>query len=190
MDYKKINDYEIIYMINENTDESKDFLYKKYMPIIKKIAVKYFSFAKSRGCEFDDLVQEGYIGFNSAINSFKDNMNCSFFTFASLCIERNINCYCKKLNSFKSEVLNISYYTDYEEAVNKYSYNIDDSYFDSLERFIYIKNILSFKQSCVFELKYNGFNYQEISNLLDIPINTVDSRLCKIRKTIRQIKKS
>ena len=39
---------------------------------------------------------------------------------------------------------------------------------------------------CLFELRYNGFNYREIGILLDIPRSTVDFRFRKIRKYISQ----
>jgi len=38
MNYKKINDYELLYMVRENDDYSKDLLYEKYLPIIKSLA--------------------------------------------------------------------------------------------------------------------------------------------------------
>ena len=44
MDYKKLNDYEVMYMIKENDDYSREILLKKYMPIVSKISSKYLPF--------------------------------------------------------------------------------------------------------------------------------------------------
>ena len=191
MDYKYVNDYELIYMIRENDEDTNDFLYNKYSNVIKKISSKYFLYAKEKGIEFDDLVQEGYIGLSSAINSFRDNMDSTFYTFACLCIERQIRTLCKKVSSNKHEVLNQALSKDYDNIVQIYSpgYLSSDNDFISMESFIFYKNLFSLKHSAVFELRYNGFSYQEIGELLDIPINTVDSRLCKIRKILKQTKK-
>lgn len=190
MDYKYVNDYELIYMIRENDEDTSEFLYNKYSNVIKKISSKYFLYAKEKGIEFDDLIQEGYIGLSSAINSFRDNMDSSFYTFACLCIERQIRTLCKKVGSNKHEILNQALSKDYDNIVQIYSpdYVSFDNEFISMESFIFYKNLFSLKHSTVFELRYNGFSYQEISELLDIPINTVDSRLCKIRKILKQTK--
>lgn len=192
MDYKCVNDYELIYMIRENDDDISDFLFNKYSSVIKKISSKYFLYAKDRGVEFDDLIQEGYLGLSSAINSFRDNMDSTFYTFACLCIERQIKTYCKKVGSNKQEVLNKALSRDYDNLVQIYCPNHSsfDNEIISKDSFISYKSLFSLKHSTVFELRYNGFSYQEISELLDIPINTVDSRLCKIRKVLRQIQKS
>ena len=50
------------------------------------------------------------------------------------------------------------------------------------EEFIRIKNKFDIEYSSVFELRYNGFSYKEISRLLDITVSTVDGRLSKIRR--------
>jgi len=191
MDYKCVNDYELIYMIRENDEDTSDFLFNKYSSIIKKISSKYVLYAKDRGVEFDDLIQEGYVGLSSAVNSFKDNMDSTFYTFACLCIERQIKTYCKRVGSNKQEVLNQALSRDYDNLVQIYSpnYSSFDNEIISKDSFISYKNLFSLKHSTVFELRYNGFSYQEISELLDIPINTVDSRLCKIRKVLRQAQK-
>ena len=52
MDYKKYNDYELVYMVRENDDISQDILFKKYDPILRKIAGEYHSKFKSNGYEY------------------------------------------------------------------------------------------------------------------------------------------
>ena len=49
-----------------------------------------------------------------------------------------------------------------------------------------IINKLPIEYSSVLELKMNGFNYREISTLLDIPSSTVEYRIRRIRKEINQ----
>ena len=43
MNYKKYNDYELIYMIRENDNDSYDILYNKYLPVMKSIAFNYYN---------------------------------------------------------------------------------------------------------------------------------------------------
>ncbi len=187
MEYKDINDNEILYLIKEKDDYYNDYLYKKYKPIIKKIAYKYSGFIITKGADYDDLVQEGYIGFSSAIATFDVSMKNTFYTFAILCVERSIQNFCKKLSALKNEYINnsveLNEYTDYnKDLIKNKDMLLDDIYTEFI--FFKYKNILNLKNSTVFEMRYNGFSYLEISKLLDISVGTVDSRLCKVRKIL------
>ena len=42
MQYKDINDYEVLYLIGENQLEEKDIIFKKYKPILISISQKYY----------------------------------------------------------------------------------------------------------------------------------------------------
>ena len=60
MNYKDYNDYEVLYMIREDSDII-DLIIQKYEPLIKKIAFSFFSSYKYMNIDYDDLVQEGRI---------------------------------------------------------------------------------------------------------------------------------
>ena len=55
--------------------------------------------------------------------------------------------------------------------------------------FIRYKNHFDLSYSSILELRYNGFSYREISQLLDLPISTIDGRLYKIRKFLQEKEK-
>ncbi len=192
MEYKKVNDYEVIYMIRENGEEAKDLMFHKYQPLIQKIAAKYCDFAKKNGAELDDLVQEGMIALNRAIDYYQENCNVLFYTYASLCIERHLITYCRNLNSNKHQLLSQSLREEALEFVPDGDYLPEDVLFmmENEKLFVYYKNLFDFKYSNIFELRYNGFSYKEISLLLDIPISTIDGRLCKIRKILQERQKN
>ncbi len=192
MDYRTVNDYEVLYLVSEDTDTSYDILYQKYSPIIKSIANKYFKFACQLGAEYQDLLQEGYIGLNSAIVSYRDDMDAIFYTYATICIERHIRTYCRSLSALKHQVLNSSFPDD------EYSSNVvpDKSYFGNffqstsqelLEQFFCYSYTLDLDSRCVFELRYNGFTYKEIAQLLDLKLSSVESKFFKIRKNLKNI---
>lgn len=192
MDYKNVNDYEIIYMIRENDDDARNLIFNKYLPIVKSIANKYYVFFKQNGADYDDFVQEGLIALNKAMNTYDENCGSLFYTYASLCITRQIITYCRNLCSKKHYILNNSIR---DEDIFLYVNNGDsvDDYLCELykeEEFIEIKNLFPLKYSSVFELRYNGFCYKEISELLNISVSTVDSRLSKIRYTLHNMRKN
>ena len=93
--YKNINDYEQLYLIRENDEEAKEIIFRKYKPIIISIANKYYDNLKDK-CELQDLIQEGYIGLSRAIDSYSENCNALFYTFACICISRQILSFFKK----------------------------------------------------------------------------------------------
>ncbi len=194
MNYKEINDYEQLYLIYENDDDAKQVMYKKYKPIVVSLANKYYRLLLNAGIDIDDLIQEGYIGLSSAINSFKETANVCFYTFCVICIERQIRSYCKKYTSNKNMILNTAYSIDNQQqeekslivdiSESKYSINNPDIYVSNLFHYtkcIQFKHTLSLKDSLIFELRYNGFKYKEISTLLDISINCVDNSIHKTK---------
>lgn len=195
MDYKDINDYEILYMINEDKDGSYDILYRKYLPIIKSIASKYVLLVSQVGGEYQDLIQEGFLGLNNAIVSYKDSMNTLFYTYATICIQRQICTYCRNLSSKRNQVLNFSF------PDNDYSCNLieDTSYYSNfvqsldyeLIQLLFQKTyLLDLDTRCVFELRFNGFSYKEISILLDMSLSSVDKRMFQARKMLKNFVES
>lgn len=78
MQYKDINDYEVLYLIGENQLEEKDIIFKKYKPILISISQKYYMRLRDKKIEYDDLYQEAMIGLNYAIDHFKEQKTISF----------------------------------------------------------------------------------------------------------------
>ena len=76
------NDFELVSLIRENNEEAREILYNKYKPIIVKKSTDQIYKLGSYGMEINDLIQEGYIGLDNAINLdddkeylFKDSMD-------------------------------------------------------------------------------------------------------------------
>ena len=188
MDYKGINDYELIYRIRENDDMAVNTMLAKYEPIVISLAKKYYPKMKHLGVEMSDLIQEGRIAVVKAINSYDADGNTLFYTYVSLCIDRNFITYIRNLSREKNYALNYS-------ISDEYIYTISDSTFDPVNYLVQIcdeekvrnvKNSFEFLDSNIFELRCNGFSYKEISELLDVSLGIVDSRLCKIRRTLQR----
>ena len=192
MNYKNINDYEVLYLVSEDMDSSYDILFQKYTPIIKSIARRYFTFASRHGVEYQDLVQEGYLGLNSAITTYRDNVKTIFYTYACLCIERHLYTYCRSLSAQKHQILDTAITDDL------YSYTLieDTSEFSTFFKFspLELQSLIfecvysmDLGTRCVFELRFNGFSYSEISQLLDLSLSSVDSKIYKARKLLKKI---
>ena len=187
MNYREINDYEQLYLIKENDDDSFNLVFQKYRPIIISLAKRYYKKVNYHYCELDDLIQEGYIGLNNAIKSFKEYDNNLFYTFCIICIKRQMQNYCRGCFAYKNLAFmdSVSLDDSFDDGAVLMDCVKDDSklynpiaHLDSntiYKELIKFKNSLSMNQSLVFELRYNGFKYKEISTLLGITISSVDN---------------
>lgn len=187
MEYKDVNDYEVLYLVEENQSDYKEIIFKKYEPIIKKITYAFFCKMKKFGTEYDDVYQEALIGLNYAIDHFDFKKNIKFYTYAILCVKSKLKSYYTKSSNGKQKILNDSMILmqcndlDIELLV---STNFDDSYLSFYDNLIKFKNELDSIQGQVFELKYNGFSNKDIGKLLGLTVKKVYYYLCLIRKKL------
>lgn len=196
--YRDLNDYELMYMVEEN-DDAKELLFDKYKPIVKKMASKYRLEASKVGLEVEDLIQEGYIGLISAIKNYNPDDDALFYTYAVISIKSKLlNCIrmssCKKhycLNqsislskpiSVDSDLIILDFIEDTNTEIPDlvvYENQISSLLKDSL----YNLEIIA---AGIFELTMNGFSNGDIAILLGVSNKTVYNYLFKIRKKIRK----
>ena len=189
MNYKNINDYELMYMIRENDDNAINMMYEKYLPLIRKIASKYYSKISYCGVDFDDFVQEGMIAVNRAIISYDSNSDVMVYTYIALCIERHYMTYCRNISNSKHYYLNTSVNDDDYAAID---YRDCEYYMNNIivsDVFTEYKNKLEFLDANIFELRFNGFSYKEIAILLDLSYEFILRRISIIRKMLGKKKK-
>lgn len=189
MDYKKINDNELIYMVQENDEDSTNLLINKYYPIILKLSNEYYN--KFTGCGYDleDFYQEALNAFYRAIYKYDNSKDVLFYTFVVMCIRRALSSFGRKVysdvtNSLVNRSITLSEVENYVEDINE-NPNKKDIY-KGLENII--KSVifnLSLEAGAILELKINGFTYKEISILLDIPMSSVEFRSRRARNMLR-----
>ena len=185
--YKDIDDYEILYMINDGNDYYEIML-EKYKPLIITICEKYQGIFKKVGYEFEDLMQIANMALVDAINTYQEQKDVLFYTYCTRCVN----------NRLKNELRN--QLVDKRNTINKViSYNktvdnqgelieflpdnfatnpIDELICEELEiKYINFINSLPFEVAAVYELKQNGFKNQEISTLLELDLKTITKYL-------------
>ncbi len=194
MNYKEINDYELIYEVRESNEDSYNLLIKKYSTLIKRIADEYYRKCKRFKVEYDDLVQEGYFGLFQALDNYNEETSL-FYTFASLCIrremERLIKSYSRNKHMLLNNAISLSEPIDDEkdtfiEDTIPSNYDIEDTIISdtNIRHLISLKNDMPFEMACVYELRMNRFNNIEISILLDIPKKKVEKYVYKIKQKV------
>lgn len=193
-DFSSMSDEEVVACAQSNSDEAVDFLLHKYQKLVYIWTRPYFL----QGAEDDDLLQEGMIGLYKAVRDFAPGSS-SFWSFAKLCITRNIISAIKgttrqkhiPLNSYTSlhkpiydvegdrtlmEVLTNNKVDDPEALV------IDRERLYNTQR--HIKEVLSEFEYKVFRLYINGLSYKEMAEKLGTHTKSIDNALCRIKNKI------
>lgn len=185
------NDFELVSLIRENNEEAREMLYNKYKPIIVKKSTDQIYKLGSYGMEINDLIQEGYIGLDNAINCFNEKENTSFYTFALLCIDRQIITYIKKNTNNKAMILNDAInLDDGKEYLFRDNTDIEGSFInkeDAKEFINLICDSLSDIEKKVFSLKLEGYDIGEIANLLNKDTKVIYNTLHRIKYKIKLI---
>lgn len=192
MNKYEYNDYELLDYACENNEDATKILYDKYKSVIESIARAKIN--NNLGLEFNDLVQEGMIGFSEAIRDYKNQKDVTFYTFASLCIERQILTALKKASRDKHKILNDSISLDYnyDEESNLYD-NIGDAnqltpedtvieMEEEKQLYAIIIDKLSAFEKQVFDLKLQNFSYKEIAQLLNTDSKKIDNAIQRIKQ--------
>ena len=187
MEYRDINDFEVLYLVEEKQSDYKELLFKKYEPILKKLSYEYYYKIGNNGIEYDDVYQEALIGLNYAIDHFDIDKNNKFYTYAIICIKGKLNSFLVKNNTKYNRVLNdsllLTQYTDID-IDNLEVVKFDDTYLSFYNKIIDFKNNLNDVQAQIFELKYNGFSNNDIGILLELDVKNVYYNLCFVRKKL------
>lgn len=201
MNYRDYNDYELLTYVSEKNEEASEVLFEKYRPLILATANRLFCYCKNTGLELNDLIQEGMLGLNLAMNSFDEERDTSFYTYAKMCIERKIITQIVASRRLKHKVLNDSLSLEntdgnnidyvFDKSLTDNSYNPEEILFNIENEKDLIKDvskILTDFEVQVFELKINGFDYKEIAEILDKDIKAIDNALQRIKLKIKKMK--
>ena len=191
--YDSFSDEELIEKTRLGDLEAQNYLLEKYRTLVTMKANRFFLI----GAESDDMIQEGMIGLFKAMQSFDQEKNNSFKTFANLCIERQLITAIKTSNRQKhiplnsSFSLNISAFDDNDDTTvmdiidNK---TVEDP-LDTITKREYMefvesridKNLSSFEKQ-VLENYIQGESYVVIAEKLKSPVKSVDNAIQRIRK--------
>ena len=195
-EYDTFSDEELIKKIRDGNEHAESCLYKRYIFIIKRISSSFFII----GGSIDDLLQEAMIGLIKAVNSFDEDHETSFRTYAEVCIRRQIISAIRKTKPY--EVLNMSTCL-YDPANESQEMSILDEYADldslnpenlfickeeKMQYYAKAAELLSSYERAVLTEYGKGKSYEEISQELNKSIKSVDNALQRVKKKIESNK--
>ena len=184
IDYLILSDEELISLFENEDHEALEVLTGRYMEKAQIIA----GTLSVPSSEISDLVQEGMIGFLSAVYSYDKNKQTSFSTFASACIKNRMLSELRK-SAAKRKIpkeLIVSYD---EQSQNLISHMTPEQYLISEKNsndIVMAIEALTEREAMTFKLHLAGFSYDEISERLSVTTKAVDSALQRARKKLRK----
>lgn len=184
------NEYELVYLAQDGNEDAINLIYRKYKPIVVKKSKNAIVFASHHGVEINDIMQEGFIGLDEAIRNFLQDTDATFYTFANLCIDRQIANYLKKMTSGKDRILNEAItINDSLEKTMRDATDIE-KYFVGRDNNKEIANLIREKltpfEKQVFDLRLKGYSFEEIANILNKDMKAIYNTFFRIREKIKK----
>lgn len=187
---RQYNDYELVAVAQEGNEDAINIIYEKYKPIVIKKSKNAIIYADHHGIEINDIMQEGFIGLDEAIKNFSQDDTASFYTFASICIDRKIVNYLRKVTQSKNKILNEAITIDEViERVASDSNNVEFNYISSVEHRDLIRKIskeLTVFERKVFNLKIEGYSFEEIAKTLNKDVKSIYNTFHRIKTKIKK----
>ena len=200
MEYEKMTDEQLISRLRGGEKPIMDFLMEKYKGLVRQKAKAMYLW----GGENDDLIQEGMIGLFKAVEDYEPDAGASFYSFAELCISRQMYTAIKASKRKKHLQLNsyVSPYTlgkreDGEEALplaetieagaesNPEELLLNTEYANAFEE--ELKDKLSKLENRVLYLHLMGMDYLKIAEVMDKSPKAIDNALQRIKGKARHI---
>ena len=190
-----LNDSHIIYLINENNEDAKEYLFSKYKPLINKEVNRVKKMAYKYNIEINDIKQEALLAFTNAINNYDDNENTKFITFATVCIRRKLISYINKHKTNKNKI-NIDSVTIDNSAGEDMSLldKLEDTTKEPLNKLLTNEKLnetykkakkLSKMEQTVLNYSLENKSAEEISKLMGINIKKVYNYLYRARLKLK-----
>lgn len=200
--YVGISDEELILRYRDGEEEAIDYLINKYKNLVRKKAGSMFLI----GGDHDDLIQEGMLGMFKAVRDYDVGRDVNFFTFADLCVSRQIYTAVQASNRKKHLPLN-TYISIYGQVSREEEGEGESPIFlnrilgtqeENPEEMVLaqerledieaaIEQELSSFERKVFELHLTGMTYTEIAKVLGRDEKSTDNALQRIKVKIRKI---
>lgn len=193
--YDHMTDEQLIQELRNGDKSIMNYIMEKYKNFVRKEANAMYLL----GGENEDLIQEGMIGLFKAVQDYEPDQKTSFYSFARLCVTRQMYSAIEASKRKKHSPLNfyISFYERNEEkeplietmeageGSNPETLLVSREYAEILES--QLEESLSDLESRVLYLHLMGTDYRTIAKLLDKSPKTVDNALQRIKAKTEKI---
>lgn len=198
--YESVTDEELIDRLRNGEEVIVDYICDKYKNLVRSKAKSMYIL----GADGEDLIQEGMIGLFKAVRDYDSGRDASFYTFADLCISRQMYTAVQAskrqkhipLNSYVSLHGNFPGKEEGEERellealADPTEMNPEELFLDK-ERVAYLENIieneLSSFEKQVLDLYMTGMSYTQIARVLGRDEKSADNALQRLKGKIKKM---
>lgn len=196
--YEQATDEELIHRLRGGEEAVMDYICDKYKNLVRSKAKSMYIL----GGDGEDLIQEGMIGLFKAVRDYDSGRDASFYTFADLCISRQMYTAVQASQRQKHIPLNsyVSLYGDTSEQgeerkllealTDRSGLNPEELFLDK-ERVAYlqkiIENELSSFEKQVLDLYMTGMSYTQIAKVLGRDEKSTDNALQRLKGKIKKL---
>lgn len=200
-EYDGCTDSELIDRLRRGEESIMDYICDKYKNLVRSKAKSMYIL----GADNEDLIQEGMIGLFKAVRDYDAGRDASFFTFAELCISRQMYTAVKASKRQKHQPLNTYVSLDSEsrgaeESDAEHSVLgelLADRTEQSPEEVILDKERVAFLEQMiekelsdferqVLDLHLTGMSYTEIAKVLGRDEKATDNALQRVKTKIKK----
>ncbi len=198
--YEQATDEELIHRLRGGEEPVMDYICDKYKNLVRSKAKSMYIL----GGDNEDLIQEGMIGLFKAVRDYDNGRDASFYTFADLCISRQMYTAVQASKRQKHIPLNtyVSLYSNSSERESSEERNLLEALADrsglnpeelflDKERVSYLENIieneLSSFEKQVLDLYMTGMSYTQIAKVLGRDEKSTDNALQRLKGKIKKL---
>jgi len=199
-DYEPYTDEELIDRLRRGEDTIMDYICDRYKNLVRSKAKSMFIL----GADSDDLIQQGMIGLFKAVRDYDMGRDASFFTFAELCVSRQMYTAVQAAKRQKHVPLNTYISLDAggtnqedrdestlaELIADRAELSPEEMVLDK-ERVAYLEKTieteLSDFEKQVLDLYMTGMSYSQIAKVLGREEKATDNALQRLKAKIKKI---
>lgn len=201
-DYEQYTDDELIDRLRRGEQSIMDYICDKYKNLVRSKAKSMFIL----GADNEDLIQEGMIGLFKAVRDYDMGRDASFYTFAELCISRQM--YTAVQASKRQKHLPLNTYVSLDSGnsagggdekeemklnellADRAELSPEELFLDK-ERVAYLEKAieeeLSDFERQVLDLYLTGMSYGQVARVLGRDEKATDNALQRLKAKIRRM---
>ena len=197
--YGHCTDDELIDRLRQGESAIMDYICDKYKNMVRSKAKSMFIL----GADNEDLIQEGMIGLFKAVRDYDMGRDASFFTFAELCVSRQM--YTAVRASKRQKHLPLNTYVPLDSSASdddreggdlsellsdRVELSPEEQFLDK-ERVAYLekqidKELSDFEKQ-VMDLYITGMSYAQIARVLERDEKATDNALQRLKVKIKKM---
>ena len=197
-EYSQVSDEELIDRLRNGEGRIIDYIMDKYKNLVRSKARSMYIL----GADNEDLIQEGMIGLFKAIRDYDCGRDASFYTFADLCISRQmytavqasrrqkhwplntyVSLYSNSRSHGENEEMELAEALPPDQDLNPETLFIDRERVEYLESQI-DKELSSFEKQ-VLDLYLTGMSYSQIAKVLGREEKSTDNALQRLKGKLK-----